>query len=164
MTLRDAGGRPRVRVCLRIRSRARGPAAGVSQAGFSDTPQEPKVPACYRASRPVLVASAAGEVTLKLEEGGFLLPLPTWWSAEELGALRLIRSDLRPMPVSRWYQASPCPDLLYPVATITVEAGLLIGPLPPGTYAFDVLLGTTPIGKITGTVRARRIEVMRLPR
>jgi hypothetical protein len=45
-----------------------------------------------------------------------------------------------------------------------VEAGTVIGPLPEGTYRFEVRLGRQRLPDVVVDVKANRIDVLRIRR
>ena len=67
------------------------------------------------------------------------------------------------MLTSYWESGDVAPHVRGPEALVPAGAGTLLGPLAPGRYAFDVLLGTTCVGEASGIVRGGRIEYLRLP-
>ena len=112
-------------------------------------------------SEPVAVPRA-GPVTLVLRPAGLLMVAPAEVWPASFGRLRLRLADGRPILRSRisegemeFFDASP---------DAAVSAGDLLGPLPEGTIAFQVRLGGVRLPDATATVRAGRIEVLRIQR
>lgn len=117
-----------------------------------------------RATRPIPVDGVTGVIDLRLEPAGLLAVVPTWWSSNRLGQLCLRMADGTPMVASVWSDGGTSPEPYGVWAVVAATPGKLIGPLVPGDYEFDVLLGTTCVGRVRGTVRAGRVEILRLPR
>ncbi len=103
---------------------------------------------------------AAGPLKLVLRPAGLLLVAPDEVYPPEFGRLRLRLPGKRLIPESEdggtnFGGAAP---------EVSVVAGSLVGPLPEGTYAFEVRLGGVRLPDATATVRAGKVEVLRIRR
>ena len=99
-------------------------------------------------------ATPAGDVKLELSAGGFLVVVPTNLPPPALGGARLRRPDGLPFLANSGGVYSTC----------EVDAGLVVGPLRPGTATFQVLVGGRVLATATAEVRAGTYETLRIPR
>ncbi len=116
-----------------------------------------------RAAPAVPVDAHTEEVVLRLAPAGHLIIVPRGWSSGNMGELFLRAADGRPLPVCTWSDRSEPPEPGGIGILIGANPNVLIGPLLPGTYEFDVLRGRTKVGRVQGTIKAGRIEVLRVP-
>lgn len=116
-----------------------------------------------RAAQPAVVDGVRREVVLVFEPAGHLMVVPSRFVDPRLGQQRLRRTDRLPLPVQDWDLQEEEPDTPRVVNVAPATPGVLLGPLPAGTYRFDVLLGRTVVGHVTGTVVPGRLGVLRLP-
>ena len=116
-----------------------------------------------RAARPALLDPVRKEAVLTFEPAGHLVVVPSRIVDPRLGQRLLRRADGLPAPVGAWWFADSEPDQAGAVFTFPATPGALVGPLPVGTYRFEILLGRMVVGHATGTVVAGRIEVLRVP-
>ena len=99
-------------------------------------------------------ATPAGDVKLELAPGGFLVVVPTNLPPAALGGARLRRPGGLPLLAG--------PGDAY--TTCEIDAGLVVGPLRPGTATFEVLVGDRVLATVTAEVRAGTYETLRIPR
>jgi hypothetical protein len=116
-----------------------------------------------RIAPPAAIDPRTGEATLTFERGGHLLVVPDGWVDARLGSRTLRRADGRPCPVT-WTAEGGRPSGCTVDRVVPTSPGTLIGPLPPGTHAFDIRIGSAVVGRVQGTVGAGKIGLLRLPR
>ena len=102
------------------------------------------------ASEPATVP-ASGSVVVAFKPAGILVVVPEEEVPPDVGDLVLRLPGGRLFPVDGSPQVSA-----------DVETGARIGPLPAGSYTFEVRLGGVRLPDATATVRAGRLEVLRV--
>jgi hypothetical protein len=108
----------------------------------------------------VVPATAPGPIRVTLRPAGLLLVATEEAYPAEWGRLRLRLPGKRPIPIAGRGGRGIEEIRSEPV----VETGTLVGPLPEGTWVFEVRLGGVRLPEATATVRAGRIEVLRIRR
>ena len=94
--------------------------------------------------------------SLAFTTGGFLIAVPSRYPQGT--SLRLRARDggvLTTVQPQSWREGLS--DVRDAGITVATAPGTMIGPLPAGTYEFDVLLGGAAVAKVSGTVEASRI-------
>jgi hypothetical protein len=102
-----------------------------------------------------LGTTPAAAAHLELAPGGFLVVVPANLPPPSLGTPRLERQDGRPFLLNEGGACGTSWDM---------SAGLVIGPLRPGTVTFRVTLGGRVLASATAEVRAGTYETLRIPR
>jgi hypothetical protein len=134
-----------------------GPAPGELDADWRSRATVWAVLPPFRASDPAPIP-ASGAVRFVLRPAGFLLAAPEETFPEEFGRLRVRLPDGRPIPCCEAGELQVGETQTEP----TAWPGRLLGPFPEGTYAFEVRLGGVRLPDATATVKAGRIEVLRI--
>ncbi|MCK6482130.1 MAG: hypothetical protein L6R43_18875, partial [Planctomycetes bacterium] len=107
-----------------------------------------------------LEAPASGPFRAELRPAGLLLLAPEEVFPPALGSLRLRRADGRPISTT----GEGGTDYAGSDLEVNVRPGLLLGPFPEGSISFEVRLGGLRLPDARATVRAGRIEVLRISR
>ena len=108
------------------------------------------------ASRPTAGPLPDG-IDLMLEPAGHLCVVPDrLWDSEAMGELSIRRRD--GMPIDFYTTEAFARDRWVVVG----EGGMLLGPLPAGTYPFEVRIGALRLADAVGLVRAGRVEMLRV--
>lgn len=117
------------------------------------------------ASDPVPVP-AAGSLRIALRPGGLLLVAPEEAYPTEFGRLRVRPADGRPFLIWEDDQRGTAegPAEFAETGEAVVSAGAVLGPFPEGRIMFQVRLGGVRLPDATATVKAGRIEVLRIRR
>jgi hypothetical protein len=101
-------------------------------------------------------------VTVDLRPAGYLVVVPDALPPPGSGALTLRRAGGSPIPLVD-LEADGSWELDSFATAVPVTAGVVVGPLPEGEHHFEALLGGVRVGEASATVRAGRVEVLRVP-
>jgi hypothetical protein len=124
------------------------------------------LPAAWRVHREVVVSVGrewasnplpiprTGPLRVPLVPAGMLMLVPEAEVPEEMGRFRLRRRDGHPIPV---------PDREAEWSFARVRTGQMLGPLPAGTYEFEVFAGRTKIKEVRTEVRPGRTLPLVIP-
>ncbi len=91
-----------------------------------------------------------------LAPGGYLVVVPTTVANQSLGQMTLQASDGGLIPASDYLPEDTYPERVEKV--VAVRPGLILGPLPVGSYSFDVSLGGVKVATASGNVAPRVIR------